>query len=285
LELSSLYESEGRIADAEALLKQALAIQETAFGAESPEVADGLDALARLYQAAGRYGEAEPPLKRALSIRKAVYGKRHDKVVETMQALAGLYQAAGRKDEAEALFDAAQQLQPKVKRRFAFRRAEPSYAVLKVYYATDRKNTGATDPTEVYAGDRGPLTLGTATVSIPRDHRMGAVETPSIWRLEWCNDPERFVVLLSVDETDKAQFFKDVSARVKKSAGKSAFIFVHGYNVTFTDAARRTARRWPTISASTARRCSIAGRPRQATPPTKWTRPTPSGRGSTSRPS
>jgi esterase/lipase superfamily enzyme len=70
---------------------------------------------------------------------------------------------------------------------------------------------------------------------------MGAVETPSIWRLEWSNDPDRFVVLLSVDETDEATFFEDVSARVKKSAGKSAFVFVHGYNVTFADAARRTA--------------------------------------------
>jgi esterase/lipase superfamily enzyme len=31
------------------------------------------------------------------------------------------------------------------------------------------------------------------------------------------------------------------AARVNKSGKKSAFIFVHGYNVTFEDAARRTA--------------------------------------------
>jgi esterase/lipase superfamily enzyme len=78
-------------------------------------------------------------------------------------------------------------------------------------------------------------------VSIPRTHRAGQLEAPSIWRLEWCNDPEQFVVLLSVDEIDKSTFFEDIAARVKSSDRKSAFVFVHGYNVTFVDAARRTA--------------------------------------------
>jgi esterase/lipase superfamily enzyme len=70
---------------------------------------------------------------------------------------------------------------------------------------------------------------------------MGELETPSIWRLEFSNDPENFVVLLSVGEADPASFYKDVAARVRASPGKLAFIFVHGYNVTFDDAARRTA--------------------------------------------
>jgi len=237
LEAATLFEWQGNVPKAEALLKETLKIRTAAFGPRSPEVADSAFALGRLYATAGRNKQAERMLKRALSIRKAVYGSRDDKVVEATDALAGLYQKMGRKAEAEKLFEQSR----KVNRRLAFMEVEPTYAVVKVYYATDRKNTGAADPAEVYAGDRGPLTLGSATVSIPRDHRAGAVETPSIWRLEWCNDPERFVVLLSVDELDQAQFFKDVSARVKDSAGKSAFIFVHGYNVTFTDAARRTA--------------------------------------------
>jgi len=70
---------------------------------------------------------------------------------------------------------------------------------------------------------------------------MGELETPSVWRLEFSNDPENFVVLLSVSEADPATFYKDVAAKVRASSGKRAFIFVHGYNVTFADAARRTA--------------------------------------------
>ena len=241
LEVASLEESQGRIAEAEALLKQVVAIREAAFGADSPEVAESLEELARVYQAAARYREAERLLKRALSIRTAAYGKRHETVLATMENLAGLYRAEGRAAEAEKLFATAQKLQRKSTRSYAYRRPEPSYAVVKVYYATDRENTGESNPVQVYGGDRGKLTFGVSTVSIPRDHRMGALETPSVWRLEWSNDPERFVALLSVTETGKAAFFKDVSTRVKNSAGRSAFIFVHGYNVTFADAARRTA--------------------------------------------
>lgn len=236
-----IFEQQGDVAKAEALLKQGLAIREKAFGRDSPQVADSLDALARLYQFAGRFAEAEPPLERALAIRKKAFGARNETVIETMQALAGLYRAAGRNEEAEKLFADVHELQRSGSRRLAYKREEPSYAVVKVFYATDRKNTGATAPNEVYGGDRGKLSFGTATVSIPRDHRMGVVETPSVWRLEWSADPERFVVLLSVDETDQAAFFKDVAARVRAAPRKSAFIFVHGYNVTFADAARRTA--------------------------------------------
>ena len=120
-------------------------------------------------------------------------------------------------------------------------RSIPSYAVVKVYYATDRKKTSIADPAKIYGGDRGDLTLGICTVSIPRDHRMGELEAPSIWRLEWSKDPEQHVVLLSVTETGQiGASIDDVAARAK-SAGKNAFIFVHGYNVTFADAARRTA--------------------------------------------
>ncbi len=50
------------------------------------------------------------------------------------------------------------------------------------------------------------------------------------------------MVLLSVTARRiTASFYKDVAARVRASPGKNAFIFVHGYNVTFADAARRTA--------------------------------------------
>lgn len=241
LEAAFVFEQQAKLLKAEKLLKQALEIRVAAFGPRSPEVADSAELLGLLYQRAGRFGLAERFLKRALSIRKAVYGRRNEKTIETMEMLAGVYDAAGRKKEAEELYANARKLGRQVQRRFAFAREEPTYVVVKVFYATDRKNTGAKDPAETYGGDRGPLTFGVATVSIPRDHRMGALETPSIWRLEWCNDPDRFVVLLSVDETDKVKFFADVSKRVSKSAGKSTFVFVHGYNVAFVDAARRTA--------------------------------------------
>lgn len=70
---------------------------------------------------------------------------------------------------------------------------------------------------------------------------MGELESPSIWRLEFREDPEKHVVLLNVNVTTKDDFFADLSQLIRNSSRQQAFLFVHGYNVTFEDAARRTA--------------------------------------------
>lgn len=57
---------------------------------------------------------------------------------------------------------------------------------------------------------------------------MGELEAPSVWRLP-------------TNITSEAAFFADVSARVHEPEHSNEFLFVHGYNVTFADAARRTA--------------------------------------------
>jgi esterase/lipase superfamily enzyme len=118
---------------------------------------------------------------------------------------------------------------------------EPEYAVVKTFFATDRKLTGKTKPDEMFGVGRSVLTYGTCDVSIPRDHRMGELESPSIWRLEFREDPSKHVVLLTNVISSKEKYFADVAARVRAAPTRSAFIFIHGYNVTFEDAARRTA--------------------------------------------
>ncbi|MEL7478918.1 MAG: alpha/beta hydrolase [Pseudomonadota bacterium] len=82
---------------------------------------------------------------------------------------------------------------------------------------------------------------GSTEVSIPRDHRMGELESPSIWRLEINEDPEKHIVLLDIKEMEKNTYFEKISERLKNSKKKNAFIYIHGYNVTFKDAARRSA--------------------------------------------
>ena len=117
----------------------------------------------------------------------------------------------------------------------------PNYATVRVFFATDRKRISDSLPANMFGFDRGSLSYGTCEVSIPRDHRMGALEGPSVLRFEFRQDPERHIMLLSVSLLDKSKYFADLSVRIKKSVKKDAFIFVHGYNVTFADAARRTA--------------------------------------------
>ena len=117
----------------------------------------------------------------------------------------------------------------------------PDHATVKVFFATDRNLTGITNPSKMFGVDRSNITYGTCEVSIPHDHRMGELESSSIWRLEFKKDPAKHVVLLEAAVASKDQFFADVAMRVRQSKTSNAFLFVHGYNVTFEDAARRTA--------------------------------------------
>lgn len=119
-----------------------------------------------------------------------------------------------------------------------------NYARMRVFYATDRglaADQAAAAPAERFTGERGVMRYGQAFVSIPRGHEVGELEAPSIWRLEFREDPARHVVLLETTMQPRDAFLQEVRARVEGSKGKSAFIFVHGYNVSFADAARRTA--------------------------------------------
>ena len=59
----------GRYAEAESLIKRALATKERWLGAEHFGVAESLNDLAGLYYIQGRYAEAEPLVKRSLAIK------------------------------------------------------------------------------------------------------------------------------------------------------------------------------------------------------------------------
>jgi esterase/lipase superfamily enzyme len=110
-----------------------------------------------------------------------------------------------------------------------------------VFFATDRTMTASTKPGEKFGAGRSELRYGTCEVSIPRDHRMGELEAPSILKLEFREDPAKHVVLLAAVTRPRDEFFGELAERVRASPAASAFLFVHGYNVSFEDAARRTA--------------------------------------------
>ena len=96
-------------------------------------------------------------------------------------------------------------------------------------------------PDRTYGNERGELEMGFCEVSIPKRHEAGEVERPSVFRFEFEEDPRRHVVLLGVEEQPAETFFADLRARVEASRRKEAFVFVHGFNFTFEEAAHRTA--------------------------------------------
>ncbi len=92
-----------------------------------------------------------------------------------------------------------------------------------------------------YRGDRGNLTRGICEVTVPRIHRPGVVERPSIFRLEFREDQEKHIVLTSAIELSQDDFYRRLSQTVAKSPDQDLLVFIHGYNVDFQSAVRRTA--------------------------------------------
>jgi esterase/lipase superfamily enzyme len=92
-----------------------------------------------------------------------------------------------------------------------------------------------------YGGERGELDRGSCSVAIPEDHAIGRLESPSIWHFDFKEDPQRHIVLMDVESLTADKFHADLKDCVSQSAEKEALVFVHGYNVKFSDAVRRTA--------------------------------------------
>lgn len=118
---------------------------------------------------------------------------------------------------------------------------EAGFSEVEVFYATDRARSGSPEPNEFYGYGRGELEYGTVTVSIPSSHAPGAIERPSIWRLEFGPKPAKHVMVREIDPMDAGPYFEKMQAQVAKSEQKEAFVFVHGFNTRFDAAARRAA--------------------------------------------
>jgi esterase/lipase superfamily enzyme len=117
----------------------------------------------------------------------------------------------------------------------------PEFANVRVNYATDRFQSTTGSGLACYTNSRGKLSWGYCDVSIPSTHKLGEVESPSVWRLQFRAVPSKHVVVLSTVARTKQEFFSDLAQQFESSGRNAVLFFVHGYNVTFEDAARRTA--------------------------------------------
>ena len=95
-QLGSLYQAQGKYAQAEPRYRRALAIIEKALGPEHPDVATVLDSLAGLYEAQGKYLQAEPRYRRALAILEKALGPEHPDVAPVLENFAGFLRKTNR---------------------------------------------------------------------------------------------------------------------------------------------------------------------------------------------
>lgn len=113
-----------------------------------------------------------------------------------------------------------------------------------VFFATNRKADKTQSAEGRFSGDPADInTLGLATVTIPiAKHKTGRVETPAWWnRFADKKDASRYVVLRDVQSFGRTAFCAELGRAVTDGGRGSLLVFVHGYNVTFDEAARRAA--------------------------------------------
>ncbi|MBI1423854.1 MAG: alpha/beta hydrolase [Gammaproteobacteria bacterium] len=99
-----------------------------------------------------------------------------------------------------------------------------------VNFITNRKKAG--DNKELFSGDRDEAVhYGKAVIHIPESHESGQVEKPSIWKLQFSENPDKHITLKTLQHEEEGEFFSDIKGQ---AAGvHQAMIFVHGFNVAF----------------------------------------------------
>jgi RNA polymerase sigma factor (sigma-70 family) len=115
-----------------------------------------------------------------------------------------------------------------------------------IFFGTDRLRSGKASWPSFYGSGRAPagiLSTGTCRVSIPTtsERRVGTLSRPTGLRRLLPEDPRLHVILHSISVLSEDEFFHQLREATCRSKKKDAFVFVHGYNVSFHDAALRTA--------------------------------------------
>ena len=118
-----------------------------------------------------------------------------------------------------------------------------------IFYATNRKRTGSREPIEFYGGDRADapyIDYGRCEISIPANHKRGVMESPFLG-LNFFRDNKQHIILKSITPLSAESFFSTINSKIAPGLRKTRqgqgdlVIFIHGFNVTFEYAAKRTA--------------------------------------------
>jgi esterase/lipase superfamily enzyme len=270
--LAQLLQDTNRLAEAEPMMRRALAIDEKSFGHEHPNVAIRLNNLAQLLQATNRLAEAEPMMRRALAVGERAYVPDHPTLALLQENLGGLYKSLGRRGEARPLLEKALALNEKAfgadHPRLAYgltqlgdlyrqqgecARAEPLFlraraigaaaiGEVPVLFGTSRKRD-LKQPSVAFGGEREKaLAFGLVIVTVPTGQVPGARRRTADKAGAEITQAQR-LAMHCIEIVDDKRAVEAAARRIgaAKTYPKQAFVFVHGYNVSFEDALRRAA--------------------------------------------
>jgi len=70
---------------------------------------------------------------------------------------------------------------------------------------------------------------------------MAMLESPRWWKFDFSMNPNKHIILQQVNELPAGNFFSMLNGSVAADPDRSVLVFIHGYWVSFDEAARRTA--------------------------------------------
>jgi len=256
----------GQDAKAADYYTRALTLQEAALGPNHPDLVPVISSLADLALKAKRYADAAALQQRILGIERQVYGQQHENVLATQDKLRAIYRAANDTEaiarlDAEALQLAKAAQTPPATRALPshgpgantpdhrYKQNSQGFASVRVFYGTNRAPTGdikTVKPALYYGKERGELQYGYLDVTIPQTHKEAELETQPRWMdytftLNQAAMRSSYILLDKITPLSKEDFVSTLRQQIKSSPSKDLFIFVHGFNNTFEDAARRAA--------------------------------------------
>ena len=233
--LADLLLDTNKLAEAEPLLTSVLDTRRGGAVGETVETADTMQRLSRLRRLQGDLAEATRQLEGAIRIRLAVLKPGHSSVVTARSVLEELLRKQSRFDEARTVL--------------ALNMAEGRAAMqdVTVYFGTNRSPVRSVDGLDFDANWQDGLIVGRAIVSVTKPRPSGPTQRSDGGHdekqpLEESNEHiEPVLVSRNVREDNPVDFIEAARTQLRAARGplrNNAFVLVHGFNVTFAEAAK-----------------------------------------------
>jgi esterase/lipase superfamily enzyme len=114
-----------------------------------------------------------------------------------------------------------------------------------LWFGTNRKPVNPVSPNQGFTAENdGRIHYGTCKVSVPKSHNIGEVGSGFLTRLIRGNDDRLKLVWESLRlEQDEDWFWKQARSALRErvESERMALVYIHGYNVSFENAALRAA--------------------------------------------
>jgi esterase/lipase superfamily enzyme len=140
--------------------------------------------------------------------------------------------------EVGALEDALRYARPAIKAEIS----ENDRAEYTVWYCTNRQPNDPADAAQGFSSRRDKTKhYGTCRVFVPKSHKIGSTGSP--WWKRFLTMTDDRLRLLEIKDFEKSSYWQSIAAQLATASlsDRIAVVFIHGYRVSFEDAALRTA--------------------------------------------